>query len=667
MKFAKRLRESLHPEWAEAYVDYKLLKKVLNQLFGPHIVTAFCEQLEVQIRKVAAFMQAQQDALASDVPNLSQILEDSSFKNIDLAVCGLQRPGAEYSSRHCQALIDSIQKFHDYAALNQEALRKIVKKFDKRFHLEFSKELNTCPPSMPYTAKDIQAKLLIPAYRCLRCMRALSGSTIERPVQQLHFWAGELSTGCDLLRLRFDPSKPEGICETVLRLQLLFSEVREPDDPSLLVKNTFIGLSEATSGLGRRSQSAPPSFRNGSEVEDLPGTPLSEQQQEYYSSPTSSMGDDSHDYQDLSGGTSWGSVPMPIMDYMMRMRHPLQASPPARDNTSFAASRKALQEQEFPLRGQRREFSSPVELDYASWSSAAAAGELNSPVEPNYAAWSPAAAAAAGADWGDRQRFIDPAKLRGVAGQARKTSDTPSTSSSSRCAWSTASSSHTSSVSTVATKCGSGSGSSSAVSGGSSSGGNEAATPAWRTSTGQQRQQTKARRPGKQVSPTAACALPPAVAAVGRESGTRPGLQPPLPFPAGAKASRWWTQQPATCPISGFPINLLPYPPFKLRINAGSAHQYALIDPLYFTLEILSTWNFQAGGRTLTAQDISALDLHIRRCKLGPWRLGEAFEHFRAGSGEGHGELEDLRAKAMAKLELIQKIQHNRRRHLDLD
>lgn len=591
--------------------------------------------------------------MASESLNLSQVVEDCSSEYLDSAICGFQRPGAKDSSRHCQALIDSIQKFHDYAALNQEAVRKIVKKFDKRFRVEFCKELTTCPPSMPYTAKDIQAKLLIPAYRCLRCMREWAGNRIERPLQQFNFWARELSAGCDLLRLRFDLSKPEGAYDTVVRLQLFSgAAVQEPDDLSLLVKNTFISLSKATSRPRPRSQSTPPAFcsgsageawfrasaaegpffasepwLHGSSAEDLLETHPSEPQQEYYSSPTSSVGDDSQDYQPLidstsSGGTSWGSVPMVVVEHMM-CHHPLQTSAPPRDFASFAAAPPRL--------SREQEFSGPVEPGCAA------------------GAWSPAAGAAAAAtDWGGRQRFIDPEELRGVAEQRRQNSDTPSARSRA-------------SISTVATE----SGSASAVSGHSSSAGNEAA---WGAKMGQQRQQPKVRRPGKQAAVAAAFATAPAFLDPRDEvAGRRPGLQPPPPSPAGVKASRWWTQQPATCPISGFPINLLPYPPFKLRINADSSYQYALIDPLYFALEILSTWNFQAGGRTLTAQDISALDLHIRRCKLGPWRLGEAFELFRAGSREGHGELEDLRAKAFAKLELIRKIQHNRRRHLDLD
>eukprot|EP00434_Breviolum_minutum_P018888 symbB.v1.2.016658.t1/scaffold1274.1/size127343/13 len=44
-----------------------------------------------------------------------------------------------------------------------------------------------------------------------------------------------------------------------------------------------------------------------------------------------------------------------------------------------------------------------------------------------------------------------------------------------------------------------------------------------------------------------------------------------------APSSRWWTDSPEACPICGFPIRLLPYPPFKLQAAPNSDGKFPRI------------------------------------------------------------------------------------------
>lgn len=90
--------------------------------------------------------------------------------------------------------------------------------------------------------------------------------------------------------------------------------------------------------------------------------------------------------------------------------------------------------------------------------------------------------------------------------------------------------------------------------------------------------------------------------------------------------NRWWTQPgyvPRVCPITQFPICLLPYPPFKLREELKqSAH--CLVDGKFLALSVIVSGCLTVLGRELIPSDLSALDEYVHRCKLGPWRQERA-------------------------------------------
>lgn len=127
--------------------------------------------------------------------------------------------------------------------------------------------------------------------------------------------------------------------------------------------------------------------------------------------------------------------------------------------------------------------------------------------------------------------------------------------------------------------------------------------------------------------------------------------------------SRWWTQATFSCPVSGFPISMLPYPPYKFSMRTKEPP--LLVDGPYVVLQVLSTWNWDVLGRPLLVADVSALDAYMKRCKLGPYRLGKALELLSTGTPEALRELENLRAEARRKFDNLRHVQKVRRQPAD--
>jgi len=134
----------------------------------------------------------------------------------------------------------------------------------------------------------------------------------------------------------------------------------------------------------------------------------------------------------------------------------------------------------------------------------------------------------------------------------------------------------------------------------------------------------------------------------------------------GAKEHRWWTQVDASqlCPLSGFPIGLLPYPPFKLRSYPDQAAPHRLVDGKYLALMVISSGDVNVCGRGLVKTDVEALDSYVHRCKLGPFRLGKALalakEVVYCSSKEAAQELDNMCNFARVELSRLQVIQKNR-------
>eukprot|EP00419_Tripos_fusus_P037819 CAMPEP_0172786680 /NCGR_PEP_ID=MMETSP1074-20121228/206070_1 /TAXON_ID=2916 /ORGANISM="Ceratium fusus, Strain PA161109" /LENGTH=300 /DNA_ID=CAMNT_0013623695 /DNA_START=93 /DNA_END=992 /DNA_ORIENTATION=- len=131
-----------------------------------------------------------------------------------------------------------------------------------------------------------------------------------------------------------------------------------------------------------------------------------------------------------------------------------------------------------------------------------------------------------------------------------------------------------------------------------------------------------------------------------------------------APTSRWWADVQVVCPLTQFPVNQLPYPPFRLQLHGG-LEDTVLIDCQYLVVSVLTTWCFEAAGKPLTAADITAIDAHMKRCKIGFFRLGKALNLLAKGTANAQHELVALRGRAGEKLEKLKRIQQVRLNHFE--
>lgn len=157
-------------------------------------------------------------------------------------------------------------------------------------------------------------------------------------------------------------------------------------------------------------------------------------------------------------------------------------------------------------------------------------------------------------------------------------------------------------------------------------------------------------------------------------------LKPPAPLaasgvsPTSALENRWWTRShhPLLCPLTNFPISLLPYPPFKLRVNPRKPNPYKLVDGKCLAMHLIVNSQVNACGRDIQASDVNALDEYIHRCKLGPFRPGRVIELMnQVTSAKSDGEralvmqeLARFRASARSEMGKLRRIQENRLQQL---
>mmetsp|Transcript_72521 Transcript_72521/g.125830 ORF Transcript_72521/g.125830 Transcript_72521/m.125830 type:complete len:383 (+) Transcript_72521:54-1202(+) len=144
-----------------------------------------------------------------------------------------------------------------------------------------------------------------------------------------------------------------------------------------------------------------------------------------------------------------------------------------------------------------------------------------------------------------------------------------------------------------------------------------------------------------------------------------------LSLKQSAQSNRWWTmpRYPMVCPLSGFPVNLLPYPPFKLRQTAADPNPHSLVDSKFFALLLISSGSLNVNGRCLEQSEVDALGKHIHRCKLGSHRPDIAFSLAEKAQDEGLTEcqradamqaLGKMRAAAKCELGKLRRIQEQR-------
>ncbi|XP_073133174.1 SPX domain-containing membrane protein At4g22990-like isoform X1 [Henckelia pumila] len=151
--FGKKLKQRRIEEWQGYYIDYKLMKKKLKQYLSPieagrldhpHILNDFKRMLDnQQIETVVLFMLEQQGHLASKISHLSKEHESIQDEPDISKICELRE--AYRSAGH------DLLKLLYFVEINAIGVRKILKKFDKRFGCKFTDYYVKTRANHPYS------------------------------------------------------------------------------------------------------------------------------------------------------------------------------------------------------------------------------------------------------------------------------------------------------------------------------------------------------------------------------------------------------------------------------------------------------------------------------------------------------------------------------------
>ncbi|KAL5718638.1 hypothetical protein ACHQM5_011518 [Ranunculus cassubicifolius] len=150
--FGKKLKERQIQEWQGYYINYKLMKKKVRQFQQQmqvgsqdrrHVLKEFSRMLDNQIEKTVLFLLEQQGLLASRISKLgeqhAEILQQPDISRIN-----------ELREDY-RAVAGDLLKLLNFVEMNAIGLRKILKKFDKRFGYKFTDHYVTTRSNHPYS------------------------------------------------------------------------------------------------------------------------------------------------------------------------------------------------------------------------------------------------------------------------------------------------------------------------------------------------------------------------------------------------------------------------------------------------------------------------------------------------------------------------------------
>ncbi|CAG8739547.1 34268_t:CDS:2 [Gigaspora margarita] len=150
MKFGSQLRAALYVDWAEYYIDYDGLKKLLKRGlkkeggYTGKDETEFVEKLDKELEKVYAFQNAKYEEIKSKV----QRCEDTAnLISKDSSSNGKER----YTEieRQINAITEELNELAKYKRLNYTGIMKIIKKHNRRTKFDLnpfiSVRLKACP------------------------------------------------------------------------------------------------------------------------------------------------------------------------------------------------------------------------------------------------------------------------------------------------------------------------------------------------------------------------------------------------------------------------------------------------------------------------------------------------------------------------------------------
>lgn len=150
--FGKTLRQKQIQEWQGYYVDYKLLKRKVKQYVEQIEVSAenqenvlkdFSRILDKQIEKTVLFLLEQQGELARRLSGLGE-QHDGLIQQAD----GIKASELLEAYRN---VANDLLRLLFFVEMNAIALRKILKKFDKRFGYQFADYYVKTRASHPYS------------------------------------------------------------------------------------------------------------------------------------------------------------------------------------------------------------------------------------------------------------------------------------------------------------------------------------------------------------------------------------------------------------------------------------------------------------------------------------------------------------------------------------
>ncbi|PSS04128.1 SPX domain-containing membrane protein [Actinidia chinensis var. chinensis] len=150
--FGKKLKERQIQEWQGYYINYKLMKKKVKQyayqieigaLERRQVLKDFSKMLDNQIEKIVLFLLEQQGLLASRIAKLGE-QQESLSEEPDISKMSELRESYRAVGRDLLQLLFFVE-------MNAIGLRKILKKFDKRFGYRFTDYYVKTRANHPYS------------------------------------------------------------------------------------------------------------------------------------------------------------------------------------------------------------------------------------------------------------------------------------------------------------------------------------------------------------------------------------------------------------------------------------------------------------------------------------------------------------------------------------
>ncbi|GMJ04809.1 hypothetical protein like AT4G22990 [Hibiscus trionum] len=150
--FGKKLKERQIQEWQGFYINYKLMKKRVKQYANQievgtqdrqHVLKDFSRMLDNQIEKIVLFILEQQGQLAS---RLTKLRERHDALEEQPEISQITELREAY-----RAVGQDLLKLLYFVEMNAIGLRKILKKFDKRFRYRFTDYYVKTRANHPYS------------------------------------------------------------------------------------------------------------------------------------------------------------------------------------------------------------------------------------------------------------------------------------------------------------------------------------------------------------------------------------------------------------------------------------------------------------------------------------------------------------------------------------